>query len=91
MYDLCRQVLDEVSGPVRTRFGYSDDDALAVGLTCGGELDILVQRIDPAHQPPVLHGLLAVATASQRLSPIWSTARLTSSDAPSPSSATHLP
>ncbi|MEU4025765.1 XdhC family protein [Streptomyces anulatus] len=62
VYELCRQVLDEESGPVRTRFGYSDDDAFAVGLTCGGELDILVQRIDPAHQPPLLHGLLAVAT-----------------------------
>ncbi|EST23024.1 XdhC family protein [Streptomyces niveus] len=62
VYELCRQVLDEEGGPVRTRFGYSDDDAFAVGLTCGGELDILVQRVDPTHQLPLLHALLAVIT-----------------------------
>ncbi|RSM64532.1 xanthine dehydrogenase [Actinoplanes sp. ATCC 53533] len=44
VYDLCRQVLDESGAAVRTRFGYSDDDAFAVGLTCGGEIDVLVQR-----------------------------------------------
>ncbi|MFF2977423.1 XdhC family protein [Streptomyces albidoflavus] len=32
--------------------GRSVDDALAVGLTCDGELDILLQRIVPTHQPP---------------------------------------
>ncbi|MFD5746368.1 XdhC family protein [Streptomyces sp. NPDC127033] len=48
VYELCRQVLREAGGPQRARFGYSDDDAFAVGLTCGGELDVLVQYIDPA-------------------------------------------
>ncbi|MEU6351411.1 XdhC/CoxI family protein [Streptomyces sp. NPDC047072] len=51
VYDLCRQVLDEQGAPQRAWFGYSDDDAFAVGLTCGGELDVLVQRVDPAAQP----------------------------------------
>jgi xanthine dehydrogenase accessory factor len=32
--------------PERVQFGYSDDEALAVGLTCGGEVDVLVRRID---------------------------------------------
>ncbi len=42
---LAEQVL--LSGGVeRVRFGYSDDEAIAVGLTCGGEVDILVRRID---------------------------------------------
>ncbi|WP_405895811.1 XdhC family protein [Streptomyces sp. NBC_00104] len=51
VYDLCRQVLHD-EGPVqRAWFGYSDDDAFAVGLTCGGELDVLVRRIDPATEP----------------------------------------
>ncbi|WNM31959.1 XdhC/CoxI family protein [Streptomyces sp. Li-HN-5-11] len=50
VYDLCRQVLDSGEPPVRASFGYSDDDAFAVGLTCGGELEVLVQRIDPADQ-----------------------------------------
>ncbi|MEU0388731.1 XdhC family protein [Streptomyces chartreusis] len=51
VYELCRQVLEPGEPPVRSRFGYSDDDAFAVGLTCGGELEVLVQRIDPADQP----------------------------------------
>ncbi len=51
VYELCRQVLDEPGAPQRAWFGYSDDDAFAVGLTCGGELHILVQRIDPATRP----------------------------------------
>ncbi|POX49894.1 XshC-Cox1-family protein [Streptomyces sp. Ru71] len=41
VYELCVQALaDGVS--VRERFGYSDEDAFAVGLTCGGVIDILV-------------------------------------------------
>ncbi|MFE8993169.1 XdhC family protein [Streptomyces collinus] len=51
VYELCRQVLESGEPPVRAAFGYSDDDAFAVGLTCGGELEVLVQRIDPADQP----------------------------------------
>jgi xanthine dehydrogenase accessory factor len=34
VHDLCRQVLDDQSGVRRERFGYSDDDAFAIGLTC---------------------------------------------------------
>ncbi|WP_033330107.1 XdhC family protein, partial [Streptomyces yerevanensis] len=41
VYELCRQVLRDRGAPQRARFGYSDDDAFAVGLTCGGELDVL--------------------------------------------------
>ncbi|MEU2266668.1 XdhC family protein [Streptomyces olindensis] len=51
VYELCRQILKSGEPPTRARFGYSDDDAFAVGLTCGGELDVLVQRIDPADLP----------------------------------------
>ncbi|MFI9832836.1 XdhC family protein [Streptomyces sp. NPDC051913] len=51
VYELCQEVLKGDAPPTRARFGYSDDDAFAVGLTCGGELDVLVQRIDPADQP----------------------------------------
>lgn len=41
VYDLCVQALqDGVS--VRERFGYSDEDAFAVGLTCGGVIEVLV-------------------------------------------------
>ncbi|WP_411152030.1 XdhC family protein [Streptomyces sp. A30] len=51
VYELCRQLLDDRGVPQRAWFGYSDDDAFAVGLTCGGELDVLVQRVDPAADP----------------------------------------
>ncbi|WP_367320066.1 XdhC family protein [Streptomyces sp. HUAS ZL42] len=41
VYELCQQALQD-GEPVLERFGYSDDDAFAVGLTCGGVIDILV-------------------------------------------------
>lgn len=44
VYDLCRQALED-GEPVRERFGYSDEDAFAVGLTCGGVIDILVTPV----------------------------------------------
>ncbi|MEU5249881.1 XdhC family protein, partial [Streptomyces asoensis] len=39
VYELCRQALQD-GECVLERFGYSDDDAFAVGLTCGGIIDI---------------------------------------------------
>lgn len=44
VYELCRQALED-GETVRERFGYSDDDAFAVGLTCGGIIDILVTPV----------------------------------------------
>ncbi|GGU25152.1 XdhC family protein [Streptomyces lavendofoliae] len=44
VYDLCRQALQD-GGTVLERFGYSDEDAFAVGLTCGGIIDILVTPV----------------------------------------------
>ncbi|MFJ5780303.1 XdhC family protein [Streptomyces sp. NPDC093094] len=41
VYDLCRQALRD-GEPLTERFGYSDEDAFAVGLTCGGTIDVLV-------------------------------------------------
>jgi xanthine dehydrogenase accessory factor len=60
VYDLCQQVLSDRGAPQRAWFGYSDDDAFAVGLTCGGELDVLVQCIDPAVQPHLAAALANV-------------------------------
>ena len=34
--------------PVVERFGYSDADAIEIGLTCGGVVEVLVRRILPA-------------------------------------------
>ncbi|MGP4091440.1 XdhC family protein [Streptomyces sp. KR55] len=44
VYELCQQALDD-GETVLQRFGYSDDDAFAVGLTCGGVIDILVTPV----------------------------------------------
>ncbi|WP_060905731.1 XdhC family protein [Streptomyces scabiei] len=57
VYDQCQQVLQDHGLPARTRFGYSDADAFAVGLTCGGEIDVLVQRIEPTAQPHLADAL----------------------------------
>ncbi|GLW93017.1 XdhC family protein [Actinokineospora globicatena] len=46
VYELGREVLD-TGKPVLQRYGVSDDDAFAVGLTCGGIIDIYVERIAP--------------------------------------------
>ncbi|MGA5700459.1 XdhC family protein [Peterkaempfera bronchialis] len=46
VYERCRQVL-ETGQPVVEHFGYTDEDAFAVGLTCGGALDVLVQAVRP--------------------------------------------
>src|SRR6059058_6491438 len=50
VYELGQQVLAD-GLPVLQRYGVSDDDAFAVGLTCGGILDVLVQRVDQASFP----------------------------------------
>ncbi|QGV77900.1 XdhC family protein [Streptomyces ficellus] len=55
VYDLCRQALED-GETVLERFGYSDEDAFAVGLTCGGVIDILVT--------PVRGGILPAAVGA---------------------------
>lgn len=65
VYELCRQALDDGT-TVRERFGYSDETAFAVGLTCGGVIDILVTPVradDPAR--PVFAAALAAASAGE--------------------------
>ncbi|MFK8849979.1 XdhC family protein [Streptomyces sp. Ac-502] len=46
VYELCQEAL-RTGETVVERFGYSDEDAFAVGLTCGGVLDILVTPVRP--------------------------------------------
>jgi len=50
VYELCRSV-SETGGPVLETYGVSDDDAFAVGLTCGGIIDVFVERIDKQSFP----------------------------------------
>lgn len=44
VYELAQEVVS-ASGPVLQRYGVSDDDAFAVGLTCGGILDVFVEPV----------------------------------------------
>jgi xanthine dehydrogenase accessory factor len=50
VYQLGQQVLGSGT-PELAHYGYSDDEAFAVGLTCGGELDVFVERIDHQARP----------------------------------------
>jgi xanthine dehydrogenase accessory factor len=44
VYELGQAVVDS-GAPVLERYGVSDDDAFAVGLTCGGILDVYVEKV----------------------------------------------
>jgi xanthine dehydrogenase accessory factor len=50
VYELSQQVMD-TGAPVLQTYGVSDDDAFAVGLTCGGIIDIFVEPVDPVRFP----------------------------------------
>src|SRR6476646_1838590 len=44
VYELAQEVV-ESGHPVLQRYGVSDDEAYAVGLTCGGILDVFVEKV----------------------------------------------
>lgn len=44
VYEVAREVA-ETGVPELNRYGVSDDDAFAVGLTCGGILDVFVEKV----------------------------------------------
>src|SRR5215510_14756884 len=50
VYDAATEVR-EGGTPALHRYGVSDDDAFAVGLTCGGIIDVFVERISRATFP----------------------------------------
>lgn len=68
VYELCQQALED-GETVQERFGYSDDDAFAVGLTCGGIIDILVTPV-PVGSPvrEVFAAALAAAARGEAAS-----------------------
>ncbi|MEU0672773.1 XdhC/CoxI family protein [Streptomyces sp. NPDC006172] len=65
VYDLCRQALQD-GEPVLERFSHSDDDAFAIGLTCGGVIDVLVTpvRATGPDRPVVAAALAAAASGA---------------------------
>lgn len=63
VFELAQEVV--ASGEARLEtFGYSDEDAFAVGLTCGGEITLLVRPVTTALDP--VFGALAESVAAGR-------------------------
>jgi xanthine dehydrogenase accessory factor len=78
VYELAQSVVS--SGVARLqRYGVSDDDAFAVGLTCGGILDVYVEKVDRATFPELgriaedveAGRPVAVATVVEHPDPAW--------------------
>ncbi|WP_052390188.1 XdhC family protein [Streptomyces sp. NRRL B-24484] len=63
VYDLCQEAI-RTGEPVLERFGYSDEDAFAVGLTCGGILDVFVQPVVPGTDPAIDTGIAYIASGT---------------------------
>ncbi|MGB7819539.1 MAG: XdhC/CoxI family protein [Ornithinibacter sp.] len=83
VYELGQEVV--ASGtPVLQRYGVSDDDAFAVGLTCGGILDVFVESVSPESFPELESVAddieagrpVAVATVVEHPDPQWVGRRL---------------
>src|SRR6478736_1287998 len=78
VYELSQEVV-ESGRPVLQRYGVSDDEALAVGLTCGGTLDVFVEVINRETFPELGHVAdqiardqpVAVATVIDHHDPLW--------------------
>jgi xanthine dehydrogenase accessory factor len=63
VYELAGEVA-ATGEPVLQTYGISDDDAFAVGLTCGGIIDIFVEPVDRSHFP--LLGEVAAAVRADQ-------------------------
>jgi xanthine dehydrogenase accessory factor len=83
VYELAEQVLADRQ-PVQQRYGVSDEDAFAVGLTCGGILDVFVEVVDQQSFPELgsvaadieAGRPVAVATVVEHEDPSWVGRRL---------------
>jgi xanthine dehydrogenase accessory factor len=83
VYELATEVL-ATGTPELQRYGISDDDAFAVGLTCGGILDVFVEPLSQKTFPELgevaeaidAHRPIAVATVIAHPEPSWLGRRL---------------
>jgi len=83
VYELAQSVV-ESGTPVLERYGVSDDDAFAVGLTCGGILDVYVEKVNRETFPELEEIAadveagrpVALATVIEHPDPTWLGRRL---------------
>ena len=83
VYDLGESVVGSGT-PVLERYGVSDDDAFAVGLTCGGILDVYVEKVNRETFPELgeiaadveAGRPVALATVIEHPDPAWLGRRL---------------
>ncbi|MFE2032587.1 XdhC family protein [Streptomyces scopuliridis] len=76
VYELCQQALQDGT-TVLERFGYSDEDAFAVGLTCGGVIDILVTPVRSDVAGSALRAVFAAALSAAARGDAAALARIT--------------
>lgn len=60
VHELCQEAL-RTGEPVLETFGPGGEDVFAPGLTCGGGLDVFVQRVVPAERPELVGSLASAA------------------------------
>ena len=78
VYELAGEVVGS-GEPVLQRYGISDDDAFAVGLTCGGILDVYVEKVSRETFPELTEVAadieagrpVALATVVEHPDPTW--------------------
>src|SRR6476660_4755323 len=83
VYELANEVVAS-GAPALQRYGVSDDDAFAVGLTCGGILDVYVEKVSRETFPEleeladdIASGRsVALATVIEHPDPAWLGRRL---------------
>ena len=61
VYEQCEEVV-RTGEPALVRYGVSDDDAFAVGLTCGGIIELFVERVTRTAYPEM--GLIRESVAA---------------------------
>lgn len=78
VYETAHEVLSSGS-PQLQRYGFTDDDAFAVGLTCGGIIDVFVEKVDGESFPQLgavardirAGNPVALATVIEHPDPTW--------------------
>ena len=76
VHEACQEMLTGDHRPQVLRFGYTDADAIGVGLTCGGTIELLLRHHDPAAEPELAPALVdasgsqAVAVATVVRGPV---------------------